>query len=687
MIVYDAQRRPVQLGEVIGHGGEATVYQVATQPGNLAKIYEPAPRPNYAGKLAWMVEHPPDNPTQSLGHSSLAWPGGLIFDSRRKLQGYWMPYIQHAVPILEVFNPRRREKVLPEFDRRYLLRTARNLAVALGALHRSGYVAGDINESNVLVTPAALVTLIDTDSFQVREEHNGRSTVYPCPVGKPEYTPPELQNQPLPEVIRQPDHDNFGLAVLIFQLLMEGSHPFRAQWLGTGDPPPLETRIANGAYPYVKSPAYPVLPPKNAFGIETLHPWLVELFYRCFVDGHRDPRWRPGPDLWVRALTEAEQALVCCSQGHYYSSHLSECPYCPALQKRAARTAPGPHSTAARPQAVYSASTARSPWTSQPNRGASSFSQPKPAAASASPGVSPAATAPQASSGPAKQTAWVNSSGRFFTSFPYYRPLTGAASASSGVSRAASGGPSGSPSAFGIPGMMTSGVLRARSPLQPGAIGAWIRRRALKSLAVGSWQGALVGAVPGIIIGLYNWASGSALAWGLIFAIGGVLGGLRRGWAPGHKISALIDRYLGWKIFWQGLGLIAGLLIGGALGLTLIWAVIPVILGMALGARGGLFLGGQIWKLGNRFGWEHIWGVISGLGFGAFGYGVAQLISLVGGNAFETNLVNGLLPFANNGSFTWAAIWAMAGAASGIISGAIAGILTDLITRLSGLVN
>ena len=34
------------------------------------------------------------------------------------------------------------------------------LAAALSALHHSGYVAGDLNESNVLVTPAALVTLI-----------------------------------------------------------------------------------------------------------------------------------------------------------------------------------------------------------------------------------------------------------------------------------------------------------------------------------------------------------------------------------------------------------------------------------------------------------------------------------------------------------------------------------------------
>ena len=697
MIVYDAQRRPVQLGQSIGHGGEATVYQVANQPGSLAKIYEPEPRSNYSGKLAWMIAHPPDNPTQKLGHPSLAWPGGLIFDSRRKLKGYWMPYIQRAVPLLEVFNPRRRLEVLPEFDRRYLLRSARNLAVSLGALHRSGYVAGDINESNILVTPAALVTLIDTDSFQVREDRNGTSIMYPCPVGKPEYTPPELQNHALSEVIRRADHDNFGLAVLIFQLLMEGSHPFRAQWLAAGDPPPLETRIANGAYPYVKSPAFPVLPPKNALGIETLHPWLVELFYRCFVDGHRDPRWRPGPDLWVRALTEAEQTQVCCSQGHYYSSHLSECPYCALSQKRAASQPaqkPSPQKMGSnRPPASnrqpsgQASSPSRNPWASQPYRNASPFNQPKPATAAAAGTGAPQASATRPTPvGPSKQPA-SSSQGAFFNPFTGW-PMASAASSGSGPARsAASASVSGTPPIFNIPGAVTRGVLRSRPMMQPGAMGKWVRQRTYKSLAVGGMQGALAGALPGMAIGLYSWFNGSLLAWTLIFAIGGVLGGLLRGWTPGHKIAAVIDHYIGWKLFWQGLGLVAGFLVGGALGLTMIWAVIPVFLGMFLGARTGMFLGEKIWQLGSKFGWERIWGTFSGLGFGALGYGVAQLVGLVGVNAFGANLSAGLLPFADNGAFTWAVIWVMAGGAGGALAGALSGVLTDLMGRLSGLVN
>ncbi len=219
-----------------------------------------------------------------------------------------MPYIQQAVPVLVVFNPRRRVETLAQFDRRYLHRAARNLATAAGALHTSGYVVGDLNESNVLVTSSALVTLIDTDSFQVQEPRGGQVVTYACPVAKPEYTPPELQGKSLSSTVRSPEQDAFSLGVLIFQLLMEGNHPFRAQWLGKGDPPPIEERIALGGFPYTSTPGMPVRPPKYAPDLDLLHPEISELVRRCFIDGHRDPRLRPEASAWEWAIAEAEKS-------------------------------------------------------------------------------------------------------------------------------------------------------------------------------------------------------------------------------------------------------------------------------------------------------------------------------------------------------------------------------------------
>ena len=671
MNVYDAQRKPLRLGEIVGRGGEAVVYRIEGQPERLAKIYVPEPRPTYTGKITWMANHPPENPTQRLEHASLAWPESPLFDARRKMVGYRMPFIQSAVPLLEVFNPRRRAEVLPRFNRRYLLRTAHNLAAALGALHRSGYVAGDLNESNVLVTSAALVTLIDTDSFQVREERGGRQVVHPCPVGKAEYTPPELQGKTLSDIIRLPDHDSFGLAVLLFQLLMEGSHPFRAQWLAAGDPPPLEVRIANGAYPYVQSPAYPVRPPKNSLGIETLHPWLSELFRRCFIDGHLDPRWRPGPDLWARALSEAESSMITCSQGHFYFSHLSECPYCQVLAKRAN----GRH-----------ANTVRGGWSPPP------YNQPRTAAA---PRKQKANPTPAAASGntPPPQPAQGRpnpSAGRptFRTANPFFGRFSFAgfgAPSGSGAASVMSPSQSGA-RVFSGPAVLRS-VLQGRPLIPQGMLGGWVRRRAYQSLLVGGGQGAVAGAIPGAMLGLLNWSSSEMLAWSIIMAAGGAVGGFLRGWTPGHKMASLINRYVGWRLFWEALGLLAGLIGGGMLGLLFVWAVFPVILGLVLGAQAGRYLGRKIYQVGSFLGWERLWGGISALGFGALGYGLARLVGLAGLDILGLNLGEGLLPFAANGDVLWALLWMLAGAGGGALAGAFGGIGADLIGRLSGLVD
>lgn len=328
MEIYNSNGTHIKLGQSIGRGGEAVVYQVLGKPSQLAKIYTGHIRPDYHRKLAWMLNNSPEDPTLASGHASLAWPQDLLYDVQGQLLGYLMAYIQGSVPLIEVFNPKRRAQILPKFDRRYQHRAARNLAAALGALHASDYIVGDLNESNILVKPSALVTLIDTDSFQVQEKKWRRRVTYPCPVARIEYTPPELQGRPLKGIVRGIEHDAFSLGVLIYQLLMDGNHPFRAHWSGIGDPPPIEERIQQGCFPYKDPPGCPISPPKNAPRLDILHPNLVELVMQCFVDGHRNPKRRPMPGTWLQALGEAEDSLVLCRKGHYYSNHLEVCPQC-----------------------------------------------------------------------------------------------------------------------------------------------------------------------------------------------------------------------------------------------------------------------------------------------------------------------------------------------------------------------
>jgi hypothetical protein len=126
--------------------------------------------------------------------------------------------------------------------------------------------------------------------------------VYRSLVGKPEYTPPDLQGYSFADVDRQPEHDAFALAVLIFRLLMEGFHPFDGVYRGRGEPPELGARIRNGYFPYARGRTgiepSPLAPP-----FEMLHPDLQALFVRCFEEGHRNRIafvrvWRIGWRRW-----------------------------------------------------------------------------------------------------------------------------------------------------------------------------------------------------------------------------------------------------------------------------------------------------------------------------------------------------------------------------------------------------
>ncbi len=323
MQLRDRQGVRYALGSSAGVGGEATVYRIAGEPHLLAKLYR-KPREEQEIKVRWMVTHPPVDPAAKLGHTSISWPLQALY-GEDGFAGYLMPHIQDAVPLLTVFNPRLRLTTFQGFTQQHLYNTAFNLAAALGAIHARGYVVGDLNESNVLVARSTLVTVIDTDSFQVQSRIRGRPRLHFCEVGKPEYFPPEMQGADLKTTVRQPEHDRFALGVLVFQLLMDGSHPFRARWTGSGEKPSLPERIRQGWFAY-RDTQIPGIEPIGS--LERLHPLVADLMRRCFILGHSAPETRPPPEEWEQALALAIGELVPCRNGHFHSPALDACPEC-----------------------------------------------------------------------------------------------------------------------------------------------------------------------------------------------------------------------------------------------------------------------------------------------------------------------------------------------------------------------
>jgi DNA-binding helix-hairpin-helix protein with protein kinase domain len=320
MDLFDAHGRSLGLATPLDRGGEAEIYRISGTPFRVAKVYHPQHRTaERRRKLELMIADPPDDSERAQGHASIAWPTDLVFDGRGGFLGFLMPGIDTGTTrkLVDVYNVSSYPKGLTWAD---LLLVARNLAVALAALHQKGYVVGDLNESNILVARNDLITFVDCDSMQVRDGATGQ--VFRCPVGKGEYSPPELQGVSFGAVDRTPESDAFALSVMISQLLLLGRHPFAG-----GHSPRLEDNIlrqdsflfAPGAQAPAGTPPPNVLPAR-----------ILDLLARCFREGHGEPRRRPTADAWADALDAAHRSLRTCqkSQVHRYGSHLADCPWC-----------------------------------------------------------------------------------------------------------------------------------------------------------------------------------------------------------------------------------------------------------------------------------------------------------------------------------------------------------------------
>lgn len=213
-------------GERLFKGGEGEIYAV-DRPGQVAKIYHSDKRTDIRErKLKDMLANAPD------AGGRLCWPAHLLYDREEEFMGYLMPRVPEKavtfqLSVLQLGKPSVREYILPGWDRRDLVCTAKAVADVAAKLHKNDILIGDINDGNFLVDPgdSSAVYLVDCDSYQF----NG----YPCPVGTPDYTHPGTADRlgisgdlKFGEFLRLESEEDYALSILIFRILTLGQYPF-----------------------------------------------------------------------------------------------------------------------------------------------------------------------------------------------------------------------------------------------------------------------------------------------------------------------------------------------------------------------------------------------------------------------------------------------------------------------------
>ncbi|MBW3536963.1 MAG: hypothetical protein KY395_04220 [Actinobacteria bacterium] len=316
--------------KLLGAGGEAEVFRVPGQPGVAEKRWR-SPTLAQARKLELMLAHPPEGATFE-GHVNLAWPTAVVRNESGAVVGFRMPAVDldRSLPVFTAYNPDARRGQLPGITWRHLVRTARNLSSVVSALHRAGYVVGDLNESNVLVDRRALVTILDCDSIQVADPATGE--LHHCGVARPEFLAPELAGRDLSATSRHLASDRFSLAVMVFLLLREGVHPYAGIWKGRGEPPDLSARMRGRRFPHLLGTR--LRPPPTSMGLRHLGVRIRLLFFRAFVLGPAAPWVRPTAASWESALADLEDRLGSCRRSPTHT-HLrrSRCPWCARVDR------------------------------------------------------------------------------------------------------------------------------------------------------------------------------------------------------------------------------------------------------------------------------------------------------------------------------------------------------------------
>ncbi len=322
--VFNAKGQTIPLGARVGEGGGGVVYGVLDQPQTVAKVFRESVLPLDSRQLDRLQLLAGLSDPALLGATTI--PTVLLYDSSGRVVGYLMENLYGWRPLHQLYQPKTRLRLFPWATHTHLIQVARRMAAAVDAVHRHELVIGDLNEANALVSPEGDVRLIDVDSFQVKTP----SGLVPCEVARPEYLAPELHGLSLDDRERFPTSDRFGLAVLLFQVLALGRHPFAGRPREADSPPvTLEEAMRRGWFPHAEDSP---LMPTAGFDWSYLSPRLQKLFLEAFTNA---PDRRPFAAEWVEALAEEEHWQIPCARAtmHTYFGDRTECAWC-AMESR-----------------------------------------------------------------------------------------------------------------------------------------------------------------------------------------------------------------------------------------------------------------------------------------------------------------------------------------------------------------
>ncbi len=298
-VLVNGQRLRLSQKDVIGVGGEGTVYKHASL---AIKIWHQLDQ-NRSSKLeAFLAKH------WTLPLDRVAAPIHLVYDSTgQKILGPAMPFLgQGFEEVTSLANKKYRASFL--VNNKMVANIFLDGGSTIKTIHPNGLVMGDSNDLNALFRNQEML-FIDVDAWQF--DH------FPCPVATEQFLVPELYgiNLSLKPVFK-PEYDWYSYAVMLFKSLLL-THPYGGIHK---DYKQLTTRAARRITVFDSGVTYP----KIAFTPDILNDDLLDAFDKIFSKGQRGMF----PLETLKAYTDS--LVECKSCNTYYPNSKRSCPVCSA---------------------------------------------------------------------------------------------------------------------------------------------------------------------------------------------------------------------------------------------------------------------------------------------------------------------------------------------------------------------
>lgn len=293
--------RTLVLGKLIKSGGAGSVYLLPGAPAQVAKLYHPhLDRAANRRKLEAMLELSPELPDQlenGKRYVQIAWPQAAVFDGQGGFAGFVMP-------LLDMAQTAELEQIMQERQARAAglptglgpkLTLAANLAAVIDALHQQQHYVVDLKPVNLRFYRDSLyIAMLDCDGFSIQ----GHAERFPAEQFTADYLAPEFQRKGMPAGTEMAQ-DRFALAVVIFQLLNFGIHPYSGRPGNAQVATDIPGRIRDGCYAYgVKR--HKQLAPNATSGHALMPPELRAMFDRAFSPSPKAQR--PSAADWAQLL-------------------------------------------------------------------------------------------------------------------------------------------------------------------------------------------------------------------------------------------------------------------------------------------------------------------------------------------------------------------------------------------------